>query len=918
MTDKKLPIERGFPIERVNEIAEKESRAKMHYRPIYTMHKWWARRLGCVFRTICLYSLLDDPERVEIYEPGTENETLSSGYDLAEMLAEVSLADPGALWDLYPKDVRVEDKKILDPFMGGGTTLVEASRFDIESEGWDLNPVAWFVTKKQLDAGQTNVDDLKTVFEKVEENVADEITRYYRTPCPNAVTSDEPVDDDPLGLGADFDYEVNEGLRSDLKSHDHYADVMYNFWVKEIQCVDCDTTVPLFKDYRVAKGRYENSDQYNVLCPECECVVLVDEWQSESECPECDNSWTPANGNVSGANYACPDCGGQYGITDAIQEQDGFDTRLYAVEYYCPTCEENDLEKSAVKGYKSAEVFDEALYSVSEEEWEQREDLHEYVPTEDIPEGHMTSERNPVFDHGYRKWSDLFNSRQLLGLAKLCKAIYSLENQNLREFLTLALSDATRYNTLFVTYNRSYNKADHIFKQNSFVPTMSPVENNVWGTDYGSGTFQAIWDMVVDGVKYANHPTERYVENGENVESDEFEHPIGSNSTVYQGDMRTINAESEYDAVITDPPYYDNIMYSEVADYFYVWQKILLKDEYDCFQFEKTPRAESIVTNPFHGKTEEDFESELREAFTVIHDVLKEDGILSFTYHHSDSESWGELLAALCDVGFEVTATYPLSADVNKFIGGEAVEFDILIVARPSDEREAISWPNLRQQIFETARETRKRLEANRDLSRGDIGVIEMGECFHEYSKHHNNVHREGNIMSAKEVVNEIYGIIQEASDIGATEVFIDLLHEDATDFDAVNKLCRGANTRPEELKELRLFNTDDGFELGTWDNEERIAYLEDALQEGELSDLGKLQYLRYRYDRGMPIGRYVRQWIDADLRELANKLALAANDEVYEEMLEIRSDDNPSSASDGGGPPGGPDNEQSNIDDFS
>ena len=68
-----LPIERGFPIERVNEIAEKESRAKQHYRPVYTMHKWWARRPGCLFRAISLYSLLDgetDESEVSVYEPG--------------------------------------------------------------------------------------------------------------------------------------------------------------------------------------------------------------------------------------------------------------------------------------------------------------------------------------------------------------------------------------------------------------------------------------------------------------------------------------------------------------------------------------------------------------------------------------------------------------------------------------------------------------------------------------------------------------------------------------------------------------------------------------------------------------------------------------------------------------------------------
>lgn len=73
-----LPIERGFPIERVNEIAEKEGRAKQWYRPIYTMHKWWARRPGCLFRAITLYSLLNEDttlDDVDVYEPG-ENQTL--------------------------------------------------------------------------------------------------------------------------------------------------------------------------------------------------------------------------------------------------------------------------------------------------------------------------------------------------------------------------------------------------------------------------------------------------------------------------------------------------------------------------------------------------------------------------------------------------------------------------------------------------------------------------------------------------------------------------------------------------------------------------------------------------------------------------------------------------------------------------
>nr|WP_241431733.1 DUF1156 domain-containing protein [Natronorubrum bangense] len=403
-----LPIERGFPIERVNEIAEKEGRAKQWYRPIYTMHKWWARRPGCLFRAITLYSLLDDDttiDDVDVYEPG-ENQTLGrnglSNQDLVDAIREVSMDDPESLWDFYPKDVRIKDKKILDPFMGGGTSLVEASRFGVDSVGVDLNPVAWFVTKKQLDAGQTDVEELEEAFEQVKEDVADEILQYYKTPCPNC-------------------------------DGEHDADVMYNFWVKEIDCVSCDATVPLFKDYRVAAGRYENDDKENVLCPGCETISLVDDWQDEAECDECSFEFEPKNGNVSrGGYYNCPECGQKESITKAIQEQ-GYNLRLYGVEYYCEECDHAGREKSAYKGYKEAEPKDKQIFEEAKREWNTRTDLHKYAPSEQIPDGWKTTSgkfsgsapgAGDLRPYGYTKWEDMFTERQLLCLSRLLVRVY--------------------------------------------------------------------------------------------------------------------------------------------------------------------------------------------------------------------------------------------------------------------------------------------------------------------------------------------------------------------------------------------------------------------------------------------------------------------------------------------------------------
>jgi adenine-specific DNA methylase len=873
-TDRKtLPIEKGFPIERVNEIAEKEARAKMYYRPIYTMHKWWARRLGCVFRSICLYTLLDDPDQVEVRNPGS-NESLSSYGDstnVQDLINNVDISDPESLWELYPKDIQVENKKILDPFMGGGTSLVEASRFGTQTLGNDLNPVAWFVTRKEIEAGETNYDDLVSEFENLKEEVAEDILQYYRISCPNS----------------------NGG---------HDADVIYNFWVKELDCVSCGSTVPLFKDYRVAKGRYDNNDKYNILCPSCETVFLAEDWRSECSCTACGHQFLPENGNAGGGDFMCQDCGQQYPIIDAIQEQEGFDTRLYALEYYCPTCDEKGEERSVYKGYKQAEEESTQLWSEAEKEWESNEELKSYVPKESIQKGAKTAgprdkmiDGSDLHEHGYTDWKDMYNTRQLLCLSKILQKIDELDNQTHKEYLLLAFSDSLMFQNTFSIYNLSANKIEGVFKSNSFDPQLDFVENNVWGTEYGRGTFEKSWNKLLKGIEYASNPTERYVNtDGDSVETPPFETPIGQNCSLNLGDARNLNESGEYDAVITDPPYYDNIIYSDLSEFFYVWQKILLSDIYPGFEGERTPHSESIVANPAEGKDASDFESEIKQAFRKIRANLKDDGVLAFTYHHSDSESWGELLQALCDVGFEITATYPITSDLSRLTKGESVSFDIIVVARPSIETEPISWNSLRRDIYRTAQTTRKRLEENRDLSRGDIGVVEMGRCFHEYSKHHGKVERAGETMTAKEVVDEIYGVIQHGSDIGEIDVFLDLLETPDASYDDLNKLSRGTNATPERMQDMRLYGMDDGFTLGTWNEEKRIAYIQSRVENNEeLTDLDKAQYLRWRWEQGKSVSEYLSEWeITDDLRELCEGLADATGDDTYRNILESRLSD--------------------------
>jgi len=248
------PIEIDFPIEQVNEIAEREAHAKEKYRPIYFIHKWWARRLGSVFRTIVLYSLLDENAKVleddGRWRPVTKEE----------------LENPQLL---YLKDVDLGGKIVLDPMMGDGTTVIEALRLGCKVVAQDLNPVAWFLVKKMVEP--VDIDLLKEGFKKLENKVVHGIKQYYRTICPHCLeryckiegknpeafikeASQELRDaGNPQDLYEKYCFKDKEGFFE--RDKNIFADTMYYFWIKEVSCVNCSAKVPLFRGYMLAQKR---------------------------------------------------------------------------------------------------------------------------------------------------------------------------------------------------------------------------------------------------------------------------------------------------------------------------------------------------------------------------------------------------------------------------------------------------------------------------------------------------------------------------------------------------------------------------------------------------------------------------------------------------------------------------------------
>lgn len=890
MTDDRdrAPIERGFPIERVSDLANRETRAKLHYRPLSVLHKWWARQLGTLFRAVSLYTLVDDPDAVTVRQPGEKNGTetpleefaandvddgnttdtddtdLSGAWDrdrLAAAIDAVDLESPAALWDLYAADVRVDDTSVLDPFVGAGTTLAEAVRFDAAVTGVDLNPVATFLTERSLEAHRVDTETLETAFETVRESVADDLRSHYRTACP---------EDD-----------------------DHTADVVYGLWVRCLDCSSCGERVRLFRDYRVATGRYDDSDRDVVFCPDCETVFTTDDYDETAVCPSCSHSFRPAVGPVANGNYGCPSCGLQYPIVDAIADGGSYEDYLYAVEYYCPDCEDDGADRPTYKGYRGATPADRERFDAAADALASDSDLSAYLPQTDIPEGAVTTSSrisgNDLFAHGFEQWQDLFNPRQRYCLATLLSAIDEIDDPDARAYLLTAFTDSLAFQSRLSLYNPNGGKVESVFRRNSFTPRVEYAENNVWGTRAGRGTFTNTFQKVRDAVAYASAPTERHLVDDEMVESPPFDHPVGGDSEVRQGDARTAATDdAPYDVVLTDPPYYGNAIYSELSEFYYVWLRLVLADDDPAFEPPHTPRDGEIVSNPATGVDDEGFETALAAAFDRVRDVLADDGLLVFTYRHGGPAEWAALVDGLADAGFAPTATYPVSADAGAFGDGDA-EFTVVVVARPrsepESEPEAVSWPTIRRRLHATAGEAHEAATTGQTISEGDAAVVALGRCLRAYAPHHGAVHRDGDTLDTETILSELFDTL--GGDVTVTDVYLDLLATDDPTAADVRRLCRGIDVDPADLEACRLVDLSDELTLAAWDTPARRSYVE-SLPPDDRTPLDTVHLARARHED--PDGTA----LDAtnpdtvgELLDVAAEIAAVTDDDDYQTLFQ-------------------------------
>lgn len=593
-----MAIEKNFDISFIASLALREKQIQQNYRPIIAVHKWFARRPGTLFRGLLLSEFGGEPVKHSYY-----------------------------------KSNHFEGRTIADPFMGGGTPLLEANRLGCNVIGTDINPMSAWVVREEVD-----VLDLRAYEDEAERlatHLKQEIGDLYKTRCP--ITGRED------------------------------ADVKYFLWVKTGTCSGCGKGFDLFPGYTIAEDSRHTA--YVLVCHSCGDLNEVADPKNPGKC-SC-GAKLKTEGSVKRNKCTCPHCGLQ---NAAPFHGDGPPThRLFAMEYHNP-----DLRDRPGRLFKKPDRDDLMRSEAAAKAWKHMSPS--YVPDDLIPEGDETSR---LHRWGYERFRELFNSRQLLALETSARYIADIKNQRIRRALATNFSDLLRYQNMLCRYDTMALKSLDVFSIHGFPVGYVQVESNFLGirnksgNPVGSGSWLNITEKYTKAKRYCTEPfevmfigkkkTTHYI-TGEWIGE---KHPQLPDEPSRAIDIRCASsteaelAPRSLDGVFTDPPYFGMVQYGELMQFCYVWLRKLMGSDFHGLELETTRHADELTGNETAKRDIEHFAEGLAAVYSRMAVALKPGAPLVFTYHHNKQEAYLAAAMGILDAGLTCSASLPCPAEMG-------------------------------------------------------------------------------------------------------------------------------------------------------------------------------------------------------------------------------------------------------------
>lgn len=595
-------IEKDFDIAFIADLALREKQVQQNYRPVIAVHKWFARRPGTLFR----------------------------GLLLSEFLSNTPLREA------FYQSVNFSGLHVADPFMGGGTPMLEANRTGCDVTGFDINPMAYWVVKQEIEhldlAAYTEAAaDLRASLEA-------KIGHLYCTKC--------------MICGSEK------------------ADVKYFLWIKYLNCKTCGKQIDLFQKYLIATDARHPENVF--VCPVCGDLTESEDRKNPGPCRHCQADLR-YEGPAKRGHCKCDHCG-----TDnrfPAPETGPLGHRVFAMEYYCRACKPSHTGRF----FKKPDAKDIENIKDAENRW--KAITPQFVPDDSIPSG---DETNRLHRWGYRFYREMFNPRQLLGLELSAQLIARVPNERVRNALATNLSDLLRYQNMLCRYDTKVLKSLDIFSVHGFPVGLMQCESNFLGIVepgrtlcVGSGGWANIIEKFKKAKAYCDHPFEVQVVGRKKKIIPIEKEWIGDrfNGTgcddVRRVDISCRDAaaadlpDNSLDAVFTDPPYFGNVQYAELMDFCYVWLKKLVGQTSSAFSAPSTRNAEELTGNVDMGRDFTHFTHGLSTVFQRMAKALKNGSPLVFTYHHNKLEAYYPVAVGILDAGLVCSASLPCPGEMG-------------------------------------------------------------------------------------------------------------------------------------------------------------------------------------------------------------------------------------------------------------
>ena len=364
--------------------------------------------------------------------------------------------------------------------------------------------------------------------------------------------------------------------------------------------------------------------------------------------------------------------------------------------------------------------------------------------------------------YGLVNFGDLFNNRQLLTIItiieklkdayELMKSKYSKEDypERLVALISLIISKNTSYNCKLCWWEPIGERCFNAFGRQTFAMIFDYSEQNPFETL--TGNFKKLLKTQLELINKISSLTNKKLIN------------------IKQGSvMHLPYTDSFFDAVITDPPYYDNIPYSYLSDFFYVWLKRSVGEFFqEIFNTPLTPKLDEIVVYQNQETKElspkELFENRLSIGFKEIWRVLKPNGIVIIVYTHKTTQGWETLINSLSNSGLIITAAWPINTELQtRLIANETATLSssIYIVCRKWNKEPHESYNNVKKQMQEYLD---KKLDFlwSQDIRGADFFISAIGSAIEVFGKYEKITDNADNEIKVPQLLEDVRKIVSE------------------------------------------------------------------------------------------------------------------------------------------------------------